>query len=652
MHIVVWQTHLKHLFVKAFFVFLISAICGPLHANELLGSNHYIGTWQTTRVHHQFTLARTIMFELWKSPDGTPEGVGIFMTPHGACWGEMSFNDTTGKLQFKSSKSKTCKDLNGGHFNVLRPFGGQVAMLTFVPEGAKDTPQLGLTNTASYRRLKESPPQLKALVSGARKGGPSVEENIQQSLTAHAEQVTQLRDSITQEFQPYFSESHLIGVWRGNFVDKLKNYPAEIAMWSIKDASLYKIGGVVVFHDEHCPKAVTITDTKSQLTWSMSSIQLSQPTDPCKEIHAAGPLALSPDKNTLAINVRVSPQSQNSMNTNNCLQHLPDMDSPQPCGIAGIFQHSSASDRLNKAMSTIQWNYKAKGPEEGHWKLLKRNDSSRSKLVAAHNARLKKNEQFYATLEKNLVAAEKKREEERRMSIAKRLAQIAADAERRARIKREWAARQSGKPYDDTQLVELPPLPTVEGPFTELRGGNFLNALYQGDFAAISQFDAHYRQRKIQQRRAWIGKHWTDDLLDAVVNSMRLADTVLTIYLFYFEDKYATCLKPDAVTFRVVKVVPDTVIENLLGVEVVRYYGWTERKYFKINKDFTIAFRRIGTTEPESAMASLSDFLLNQGGTDLRREVLAGTKQMMNSFSCESKAIQRLEKTLLAFRTR
>ena len=646
------ERNMKTGVISIFCLFLFNPFGGPLYANEWFKGDTYIGTWQTTRVHHQFTHARTIMFELWKSPDGKPEGVGIFLTGHGECWGEMSFNSQTRKLHFSAIKSQTCQDLKGGQFTVLRPFGAQIAMLTFVPEGEKDTPQLGLTNTASYRKLKESPPQLKTLVAGARQGGPSLRKNIHQSLNAHAEQVTELRDSLTPDFKPYFSESQLIGVWQGKFVDKRNSYPAEMAMWSIKEKNIYTIGGVVVFKDTYCPKAVRITDTSSQLTWSLSSTRLVPPTDPCKEIHVAGPLALSPNDTTLAVNVRISPQGQNSMSTDNCLQHLPEIDSPKPCSMAGMFHRSPASEQLNTAIPSIHWSYRAKGPEPGHWDLMKNNASGRTELVTAHNARLKKNAEFYATLEKNLLEAERKREEERRKSIAQRRAQVAADAERRARIKREWAARQSGKLSVDDEFLELPSLPTVEGPFNELRGGNFLNALYHGDFAAISQFDAYYRQRKIQQRRAWIGKHWTDDLLDAAVNSMRLADTVLTIYLFYFEDKYAACLKPDAVTFRVVKVVPDTVIENLLGVEVARYYGWTERKFFKINKEFAIAFRRIGTTEPESAMAGLSDFLLNQGGTDLRREVLAGTKQMMKTFSCESKTIQRLENTLLAFRTR
>jgi len=198
----------------------------------------------------------------------------------------------------------------------------------------------------------------------------------------------------------------------------------------------------------------------------------------------------------------------------------------------------------------------------------------------------------------------------------------------------------------------LPELPEVSGPFDGLSGGDFLNALYHHDFDAISVFDQYYQIRKIKQRRDWIGKHWSDNIMDAAVKSFRMADTVLTIFLFNYDSKYKACLKEDAVTFEVVKVVPDVVVENLIGVEVSRFYGYTKRTHYQINKEFTTAFRRVGTTEPEGGMATLSDFLLNKGGTDLRRELLDGTRQMMDKFTCDSESIKQLEKTLLKFSTR
>ena len=105
--------------VSICFLFLNAAFGGTLYANELLTGDHYVGSWQTTRVHHQFTHARSIMFELWKSADGKPEGVGIFLTGHGECWGPLSFNETIGKLQFTSTESSACQDLPGGHYGFL-----------------------------------------------------------------------------------------------------------------------------------------------------------------------------------------------------------------------------------------------------------------------------------------------------------------------------------------------------------------------------------------------------------------------------------------------------------------------------------------------------------------------------------------------------
>lgn len=58
---------------------------------------------------------------------------------------------------------------------------------------------------------------------------------------------------------------------------------------------------------------------------------------------------------------------------------------------------------------------------------------------------------------------------------------------------------------------------------------------------------------------------------------------------------------------------------------------------------------RVGKMQPSGGKAELSDWLLNGGGTDLRNEVVAGTRMLMARFACDSTEIKQLEKNLLRF---
>ncbi len=612
----------------------------------------YTGAWQTTRVMRQFPYANTIVFELWKGVDNKPHGIALFVGEDSECAGELGADGLDG-LSFTPMEDNACASVKPGRFKLVRDFGAQAVMLVFVPKGEADTPQLIQTNAASFRRLPTVPATLQAMSAKARGSGDSINASLREALQDHAETVAKLRKALQGEFRPRLSESKLIGVWRGEFIDALQTYPAEIALWSVKDMILQKLNGVVRFDGGLCTASIQVNDTGTIFTWTIGNNAVTNGVGDCEPISATGSLRMNPAMDRIAIGLGPQQPAQGSMSARHCLRDLPNIEIRGDCAVAGVFTRAAATAGLDQTIAAIASNQALKAPAAGHWSILRRNDAGLAQLHAAHDDALKENARFLAEREKNYAEAEKRREQEYQEQQRQRREQQAREKARREQVAREWEARRGAPPgAAGGEHIVLPELPSVSGPFDGLRGGDFLNALYHQDFAAIGTFDRYYQQRKIKQRRDWVGKHWSDNVLDAAVKSMRLADTVLTLFLFNYDSKYQACLKDDAVTFKVVKVVPDVVVENLIGVEVSRFYGYTERRFYKINEEFTTAFRRVGTTEPEGGMATLSDFLLNQGGTDLRRELLAGTRQMMDRFSCDSAPIRRIEQSLLQFSTR
>ena len=633
---------------------LSSVSFSAIAANEWVKNGDYIGAWQSNQMHYKFQkIANKIVFELWKSTEGKPEGIGLFYTPKGKCLGEMSVNSTNTRLIFKPLDKASCHGFNGGHFNIGRNYGKRSLMLTFVSDGVPDSPMLAIYNTASFNRVALTPAALTSYVAKARGPGKSISDSMKQSAGVHTDVIKQFRKDIARDFSKHFPESKLIGVWKGKFIDNQQTLPAEIAIWSMKDTFVHKIVGISSFQGKLCTAAVFARDDSTHITWAMDSQINSSKTKQCYNIGGSGSVRMSKDGNTMVIYLRADKSSFNGMSKQSCLRDLPNTDEFSSCVISGLFTRSTASDNLNKDMANSNWSYSFKSPAESDWEIIKRNGSGLTKLAVAHDKGMQENARYYARLKQSRIEAERNEKQQHKERIEHKRQQEAAKKERSKRREHEWEMRRLGKWKGPGSMpIVLPVLPKVSGPLDGLRGGDYLNALFHGNYKAIAQFDEYYQLRKIKQRRDWIGEHWTDKTMNAAVKSLRLADTVMTIYIFDYRNKYAACLKKDAKVYQVSKEHPDIVTRNGYGQVISREHGWTDRYTYKFNKEFETAFRRLGTTEPESAMAGISDLLLNQGGTDLRQELIAGTRQMMGKFKCDSNIIKRIEQTLLTFSSR
>jgi hypothetical protein len=616
--------------------------------------DRYAAPWATTQMAREFPYGHAIQFEVWPSSSGVPTGVGAILRADGQCTGVMSWDAEATKLRFTPAQDDSCAGIPAGAFDFVRDFGDVAVMLTFVPDGAQSTPQLSLTHTSSFRRQADTPPSIAALAEQVRAAGADASvAGLAATTSAQAETVALMRSELAEGFNDYFSEPLLLGMWRGELVDERQTIPIEVAMWTRKDVLVYGIGGVVRLGDQYCPAVIAVDDTSTAFAFHFNSAPITSRTATCDGLTANGTVRLDTAGARIALLVDVVSDSR-QLSSASCIDGLSELDGATVCRAAAILRRASSSPAFDRAMTQIDWNANVEtqrlAPAGADWEVIKKNDASLASLGAAHQEALASNAQFYTALEASMIEADRQRELERQARNAQARQQAAAEAQRRARIDAEWAARSATSGLPAT--APLPTLPSVSGPFDGLSGGDFLNALYDQDFGALARFDDYYRQLKLRQRRALMGNTWADGILDAAYESFELATSVLGVYLFRYQSEYARCLRDDAVTFEVVTEHPDTVYRNQIGVEVARYYGGTTVEEYTVNAEFESAFRRIGTTLPEGAMSTLADYLLNGGGTDLRRELLGGTRQMMAQFPCDSAVIERMEEGLKAFSAR
>lgn len=620
-------------------------------ANVWLDKEKFTGLWESYRMfNNRFRLARVIQIELWITGKGELEGAAMFIKKKEHCLGKLKLDPEKGQLIFTPMEGSLKQDIGKGAFGIYKLYQQKDRIgLYFEPTAKKNSRYIKDYSSVYYQKVPILSKAMSDFTHRLKKRDKQIYQAKDERIINQRKNIKMANDSINGPHRFNFSDAKLIGSWHGKFINREQTYPAELMFWSSKPYRYTQVVGIVKFGNVqfngkalHTTGIVTDkTDNGVRILINMANLKSSMHKSR-KRVNGNGYIALHEDDNSMTIFLNSELTRHPGYSHRTCFTSIELPDNRDPVHAIGMFQRGSASEELKTSLKQIAWN-SVKAPTAQQQQVLLGDTSRLEELKRAHARALVENEQTRNQIQAEKVAAERKkaqREQQRRAELERK-----REAEYYGRAK---TPRTFGSPSRPTP-PNTAPLPVVHGPFDSLHGGSFLNALYKGDWSAIEKFNSAYANRKIQQNASFWGNkpHWSDDYLNAGFKSIKLTNSVLAIYLFNYDTAYGACLKKDAVRFEVVEVVPDTVYYNYLGYEVARDYGYTSRKYFKVNKEFEDAFRRVGRMKPEGTMLAISDFLLNQGGTDLRRELVKGTKELMAKYRCDSPEIKQLEQNLI-----
>lgn len=181
-------------------------------------------------------------------------------------------------------------------------------------------------------------------------------------------------------------------------------------------------------------------------------------------------------------------------------------------------------------------------------------------------------------------------------------------------------------------------------PFTSIEGGDYLNAIYSGDFAEVRRQDNAYAGNLQRATAQFMGANdFRTQSLNKMYERITLTTPVLATYLFNYQRLSERCLASDAVPFTVTEHVPGSVTSNGLGVELYRTFGYTNQYQYTVNKEFAEVFRQIGDKGSGNVMTALLDVFVNDGKVG---SVKLGVTQMMGKFPCDGEVIQNMERRL------
>ncbi|SHK00688.1 hypothetical protein SAMN02745165_03738 [Malonomonas rubra DSM 5091] len=633
--------------LKAFLILIGLSFATAANADNWKQNRDYWGSWETTQASVRYSHASKIELELWTSKDGLPEGFATFLNGHQSCTGMLTVNNKSQRLNFSAMEGASCENFDGGYFTDFRPARHSMVRVVFVPPDIQYTNNLWLKYASTYRKLPQPTKSLKSYVDAYQSDTLTLAQQLNQYVqrqSDHDKQTQQIRDRLNHFEADQLQDSDLIGVWRGEFVDQKSTYPAEIMLWSASPYKVRQVVGIVRFDDDQCTTGMIMNASvaeesdKKTIGWIMNPSYLTSTGTACQKVHAFGSVQMDTSKDKIALYFDSQLKSADGISYPNCLEEI-SIGGMKACVAVGIFNRSEATPELNSALNSIDWNtLRAPFPEDQ--RILLAQTESLDILRKDHQVAAAQNSDILQRQQRERDDIREKLAQKERENYERLHPPEISQAERIRRNKARWEAQSGGRVVVNH--------PNISGPFDGLPGASFLNAIYKGNSAAIEQHNLAYQSEKMQRHKSFMGDepHWSDVFINPAIGAVQLVDTVRAIYLFQFQDQYASCLKKDSVTFEVVDQVPDTSTKNLLGQEIARSYGYTYRQHFRVNREFIPIFRRVGRSKPQGIFQAITDFAYNQGGTDLRMDLITGTKQLMRQFDCHSPEAQQFERNL------
>ena len=613
-------------------VFHVTAVHGKSVASQ------FVGTWMGAFIGGEFSGKRMEVSFWLTNPD---ELAGVIIYQESKCAGLItqlkSESKTTGQQSLKFSQ----KVLSGtGCYNIA-----EIA-------GAPPNPFLILQwlnaekRTVSAAMLASAKPSHE-MEQVAAKYRPTLP--VAGLETSHPAEKAQPNDASTQAkinkvpvqariehalnndvYHKAFSDYEISGAWQGEFIDGTGSYDAEIALWPAERFGTAHIAGYVRLTDQACVALMTIDDSGGMTSFNVSPYDVTEDDANCigriqhtKIFTGEGLMELGESKNRLAI---YYPLKWNFDGTRpaKCVKEIDRMG----CYAFGIFTRTKITNDMLKLIASKPYkeislpgkkieNILRAGP------IVNGTDQQNKKQIAVNQAMII---ETMKAVRKNYLDRQ------------------------RAEIKKNMT-----RP-DLKEYLAQPPR-TPNGPFGDSFGGQYLNAIYLGNFVEVRRLDMRYAL-KLKPMTDYMAKttgaiaalfsqysSQFDDAADIWKNYEKhasLGALVIAAYMRNYQSVSKTCLASDAVTFTVKITEDDLVGRDGFGTEVYRVRGNTYSTDYTVNKEFSDAFRAYGSRNPGSAY--LSDNLFNKGGLS---ELISEVYGMMNQYPCDSPAIKQMEARML-----
>ena len=189
-----------------------------------------------------------------------------------------------------------------------------------------------------------------------------------------------------------------------------------------------------------------------------------------------------------------------------------------------------------------------------------------------------------------------------------------------------------------------------QAPFRDIPGGDYLNALVNGDARRLAALDRVYMRglkpffNLALQSLALLNPSVRGAIAREVEN-LSAIQAVFGTYLLNYGEAYPGCLGPSPSVFRVTTS-QDTVTTDSSGQEVRRVRNWTERDDYAVPRRLDPHFRQLWQADQRTTDQRFWDAVFNDGQTT---RLVRAMEAAMDDHDCDSAPIKALEAGMIAY---
>ena len=195
-------------------------------------------------------------------------------------------------------------------------------------------------------------------------------------------------------------------------------------------------------------------------------------------------------------------------------------------------------------------------------------------------------------------------------------------------------------------------------PFRDTGADEYLNALYNRDFAALRRLDAQllagvraatgFMAQQVAMLDSLAAAATGTSPLRSVINEL-LSPSALraaaVTYLLEYEERWGSCLGDNAVVFTFTERT-DMVTRNAMGFELSRIEGVTTATRYRVKPSLAELFRDSFSSPPEAGSERIYSLLFGDDGVT---RVTGALRRVMRDYDCDAPDIARLEAGMIAY---
>jgi hypothetical protein len=193
-----------------------------------------------------------------------------------------------------------------------------------------------------------------------------------------------------------------------------------------------------------------------------------------------------------------------------------------------------------------------------------------------------------------------------------------------------------------------------DGPFCELPGGDYLNAIFRGDFPKIREIDNNaFKGLRSLIKKVTFGDDKFYSFLTALSNGANesLLPLVVDEYMYTYQQWAKDhCLDADAVVVEKNEYVPGYSVKEVYSsgaeIEISRTEGYMLHATYVINPEFWQTCQRFCGVQDSKTYRSFLDSAVNRENAMIGK-LYMGLKSLKNNYDCRSREVQIFEKNLI-----